>query len=338
MTTTDLLDRIAFRGAGLSRPECALAHASGLLFAPDWTGAGGVSVIAPSGAVSRILATDRGEGGAEPLRPNGIALEEGGSFLLAHLGDRVGGIYRLHPDGRTEAVVTEIDGLPMPPANFPLLDPQGRLWITVSTRKVPRADDYRPDAASGFVALHENGRTRIVADGLGYTNECALTPDGATLYVNETFARRTTAFDVAPDGSLSNPRTAAEYGPGTFPDGLALDAEGGLWITSIVSNRVIRVGSGGGQEIVLEDSDPAHLADVEQAFAEHRMGRPHLDQARSRRLRNISNLAFGGEGLRTAFLGCLLGDSVAAFDAPVAGLPPAHWQAGLGPLERYLDE
>jgi hypothetical protein len=55
------------------------------------------------------------------------------------------------------------------------------------------------------------------------------------------------------------------------------------------------------------------------------MGRPHLDHAAGRVLRNISSLAFGGPGLRTAYLGCLLGDMIASFDAPVAGYPPAHW-------------
>jgi hypothetical protein len=55
------------------------------------------------------------------------------------------------------------------------------------------------------------------------------------------------------------------------------------------------------------------------------MGRPHLDQVVSRRLRNISSLAFGGADLRTGYLGCLLGDSIATFRSPVAGFPPAHW-------------
>lgn len=324
---------LSTHGAGLSRPECVLAHASGLLLAPDWTGAGGIAAIAPSGRVTRILA----RGWPEPLRPNGIALEAGGAVLLAHLGDTRGGVYRLRPDGGVEAVVTEMDGLPLPPCNFPLLDARGRLWITVSTRKVPRADDYRPDASSGFILLHERGKTQIVADGLGYTNECAITPDGATMLVNETFARRTSAFDIAADGSLSNRRVLAQYGPGTFPDGLALDAEGGMWITSIVSNRVIRVAPDGAQEIVVEDSDPGHLATVERAFAAGEMGRPHLDRAMSKRLKNISNLAFGGPGLRTAYLGCLLGDAVMSFPAPVPGAAPIHWEADLGLLAACLE-
>jgi hypothetical protein len=42
-------------------------------------------------------------------------------------------------------------------------------------------------------------------------------------------------------------------------------------------------------------------------------------------LQNISSLAFGGADRRTAYLGCLLGDRLACFRAPVAGHPPPHW-------------
>ncbi|MGE0847143.1 MAG: SMP-30/gluconolactonase/LRE family protein [Flavobacteriaceae bacterium] len=316
------VDALDFVGSGLNRPECVVAHASGRLFVPDWTGNGGIAVVSPAGDVRRILVNDvKGE----PLRPNGIALEPGGTVLMAHLGAERGGLFRLHPDGRVDTVLDAVGGRPLPPCNFPLLDARGRIWLTVSTRKVPRALGYRPGEGDGFVVLVEGGSARIVADGLGYTNECALSPDGGTLFVNETFARRLSAFTVAGDGGLGGRRTVATFGRGTFPDGLAMDEDGGLWVTSIVSNRVIRVGGDGALETVIEDSDEQHLDAVEMAFAEGTMGRPHLDVARGRRLRNVSNLAFGGDGMRTAFLGCLLGDAVARFDAGIAGAKPVHW-------------
>jgi hypothetical protein len=55
------------------------------------------------------------------------------------------------------------------------------------------------------------------------------------------------------------------------------------------------------------------------------MGREHLDTVKSRKLKNLSSLAFGGRNLRTAFLGSLLGDRIAFFRAPVMGRPPVHW-------------
>jgi hypothetical protein len=88
----------------------------------------------------------------------------------------------------------------------------------------------------------------------------------------------------------------------------------------------------GRQEIVVEDADAAHLAEVEEAYLSHSLGRPHLDICHSLRLRNISSLAFGGPDLRTAYLGCLLGSTIGFFSSPVAGAPPPHWSFPLGPL------
>ena len=324
------IDELEFVGAGLNRPECVVSHESGCLFVSDWTGNGGVSVIRPDGSVKRILAKGRDR----PLRPNGIALVPGPAFLLAHLGDEDGGVWRMDPDGNVAPAIAEVDGAPMPPTNFVHRDRQGRIWASVSTRRMPRALGYRRDLGDGFVVLHDERGTRVVADGLGFANECVVHPDGDRLYVNETFGRRTSSFAIGSDGSLGTRRTIAEYGAGTFPDGLTFDAEGGVWITSIVSNRVIRVDTDGRQETVLEDCDPGHLEWVEQAYRDNAMDRPHLDTMKSRRLRNISSLAFGGEDLRTAYLGCLLGDAIARFRAPVAGYAPPHWDTDIADLIR----
>ena len=313
------LDTLGVLAGDLNRPECVLCHGSGLLFASDWSGSGGVSVIQPDGAVFRILA----RGLSAPLRPNGIALAADG-VLLAHLGAEDGGVFHLDADGHTKPVLTELDGVPLPPTNYVHVDIEHRIWVTVSTRHEPRSLAYRADVADGFIACVDEHGPRIVADGLGYTNECLVHPDGRRLFVNETFARRLTAFDIV-DGRLLNKRTVTEFGDGVFPDGMTFDEDGGIWITSIVSNRVIRVGPDGAQQTMIEDADPDHLAWVERAFRAGEMGRPHLDTVKSRRLKNISSLAFGGDDRRTGFLGCLLGESITTFRSPVAGHPPPHW-------------
>lgn len=326
------LDQIDFVGSELNRPECVLTHKSGLLFAADWTGNGGVSVIKSDESVHHILSNDT----SFEVRPNGIAVEHDGTFLLAHLGQETGGIFRLHPDGALENVLTELDGTALPPSNYIHIDTLGRIWITVSTRHVPRASAYRGDVADGFVVLLDDSGARIVADDLGYTNECLVHPDGKRLFVNETFARKLTSFDIDPKGNLSNKKTICEFGAGTFPDGMTFDTDGGIWITSIVSNRVIRVTEDGKQEILIEDVDKDHLANVEQAFGQATMGRPHLDRAHSQKLKNISSLAFGGADMKTAYLGCLLGDRIGRFQSPVSGVKPAHWEAPLTKLHSLL--
>jgi len=53
--------------------------------------------------------------------------------------------------------------------------------------------------------------------------------------------------------------------------------------------------------------------------------RKHLDNIVSKRLKNISSIAFGGDDLKTIYLGCLLGEQIASFKTDIAGLPPSHW-------------
>jgi sugar lactone lactonase YvrE len=315
---------VSFVGTGLVRPECVLATPDGTLHTADWRG--GVAVTSLRDGASALVVGTAPDGRA--LRPNGIALRTDGSWLIADLGAELGGVFVLRRDGVVDTVLTEVDGQPLPPTNYALDDDTGRVWITVSTRRVPRADAYRPDAADGFIATcdADGAGARIVADGLGYTNECAVSPDGRWLYVNETFGRRLSRMAIRAGGELGPRQTVSEFGAGDYPDGIAFDAEGHAWITSIVSNRVIRVAPDGSQTLVLEDADPEHVERAERAFAAHQLGREHLDSLGNTTLRNISSLAFGGPDLRTAFLGCLLGDSIATFRAPVAGHPPRHWR------------
>ena len=312
------LDQLMSVGAGLARPECVLCTSDGVLHVADWRG--GVTLIGPDGRQRTILA----KGDFRP-KPNGIAILPEGGWLLAHLGDADGGVYRLAPDGTLSPELLEVDCAPLPPTNYVHIDGQRRVWVTVSTRRHPRSLGYRPDCSDGFIVLAEKSGARIVAEGLGYTNECLIHPVTGRLYVNETFARRLTRYDVDSDGNLSNRTTLTDFGLGTFPDGLTFDAEGGVWITSIVSNRVVRVDAAGRQEILLEDSRPDDLADVERAYLAGEMGRPHLNRTFGRRLRNVSSAAFGGTDLKTVYLGCLLGEDIAAFRSPIAGLKPFHW-------------
>jgi sugar lactone lactonase YvrE len=313
------LNELVWYGQRLQRPECVLANLRGEIVCSNWHG--GVSFINAQGVTRSIagpISTSR------QARPNGIAALPEGAFLFADLGASEGGVFKLSRDGQITPWLLQVDGIDLPPTNFPLADRFGRIWITVSTRVQPRADDYRSTAKSGFVVLADRTGARIVADGLGYTNECAVSADGRHLYVNETFARRLSRFDIAETGALSGKTTITTFGPGTFPDGLALDVEGHAWITSIVSNRLIRVAPDGAQTLMLEDCVPEHLAWAEAAFTSGTMDRCHLDTPGGTVLQNISSLAFGGADMRTAYLGSLQGTQIASFRAPVAGVPSSH--------------
>jgi len=303
---------IAWVGEGLQRPEWVLATASGRLFAADRRG--GVMVIEPDGR-QQVL-------GTSSLVPNGIALQRDGSFLIANLSEQ-GGVWRLSPEGELSAWLTQVGELTLPRVNFVTVDSLERVWICVSATEC--GDLYPLDDATGYIIVRDAQGTRVVAQGLRYTNECRLSADGQFLYVNETFGRRLSRFRVAADAQLSHRVTLAEFDAGDFPDGMALDAEGGGWVIWVGSNRVCRVSADGQRQTVIDDSDPACVARLEAAFVARELTRPMLSAASGRRFQNITSLAFGGADMRTAYMGCLAGESLASFRSPGAGQKPAHW-------------
>jgi sugar lactone lactonase YvrE len=103
--------------------------------------------------------------------------------------------------------------------------------------------------APGIVALVTlDGSVRQVADGIAFGNGMAVTPDGSTLIVAESYGHRLTAFDIGADGSLSNRRVWADLGTGV-PDGICIDAEKAVWYADVPNRCCVRVREGG---VVLE--------------------------------------------------------------------------------------
>jgi sugar lactone lactonase YvrE len=101
------------------------------------------------------------------------------------------------------------------------VDGRGRIWVNGGT-------DFHPGEgeAPGFVVLvTPDGEVRRVAEEIAFPNGMAVTPDDSTLIVSESFGGTLTAFDIGPDGSLSNRRVWAAL-PG---DGIVLDSEGAVW-------------------------------------------------------------------------------------------------------------
>ncbi|MET0205050.1 MAG: SMP-30/gluconolactonase/LRE family protein [Casimicrobiaceae bacterium] len=302
---------ITYVGHDLHRPECVLTCASGRLYMSD--ARGGVTTIAPDGA-QRLI-------GKSDLTPNGIALCRDGSFLIANLGK--GGVWRIDAQGEARPYLTDVDGQTLPGVNFVGLDMQERIWASVSAHDT--GETYPIDARTGFIILIDKSGTRIVGDGLQYTNECRVDPTGKYLFVNETFGRRVTRFRIAADGSLHDRETYAEFFAADFPDGLTLDAEGGVWVMCVGSNRVYRVDAQRNIETVIDDSAPETVDKLEAAYQSRTLRRPDLGASKGARIANVTSLAFGGPDLRTAYLGSLKGTQLASFRSPVAGLPPLHW-------------
>jgi sugar lactone lactonase YvrE len=297
---------------GLQRPECVLTHSSGRVFVSDKRG--GITTIWPDGRQHLS--------GTSNLLPNGFAMQRDGSFLVANLGPG-GGVWRIAPDGQTSPWMTEVDGKVIDRVNFVGNDHESRVWVCISA--TDGSDKYPLRTASGSIILRDATGTRVVAEGLHYTNECRVSADGNFMYVNETFGRRLSRFRIAANGELTGRETIATFSDGDFPDGLTLDAEGGAWVVCVGSNRLCRVAPDGEKQTIIDDAVSKVAAELEAAFEAGTLDRPQLSAARGHRLSNVTSLAFGGPDLRTAYMGCLAGDTLMSFRSPVAGFAPVHW-------------
>ncbi|MCK5892622.1 SMP-30/gluconolactonase/LRE family protein [Aeromicrobium sp.] len=301
-------------GVGLDRPECVLAAPDGALYTGDWTL--GIAQVAPDGTLGRAVEVDLV---AEGFRPNGIAMTADGDFLFANMG-RAGGAWRVGRHGPARPLTSDVGGAPVPRTNFVLADGD-RAWVTVSSQG-QRHEHFTAEEDSGQVLLVREGRTTVAAEGLNWTNEVRLSPDGRHLFVNETFACRTTRYDVAEDGSLSGPERVV-YPADTFPDGMAFDSEGALWIACVITNRLLRLAPDLTWTMLLEDADPDAAALV-ASHAEGRLTWPEISASRGSRLANLSSIAFGGPDLTTIYLGGLGADRIHVLSSPVAGAPMEH--------------
>ncbi|RJF87378.1 SMP-30/gluconolactonase/LRE family protein [Oleomonas cavernae] len=326
-------DQVSFVGTALQRPECVLAEKSGDLWVAD--ARGGVVHIAPSGE-QRLIA-HQAEVERSPTEglearlasgtlPNGLAFDAHGDILIANFGtDRLEVMSR--KDGTTRVLLDLIDGKPIGKVNFVLPDTRGRLWITVSTRVNPWMDALRPDLADGYIILMDNQGARIVADGLAFTNEIRFDRQEEFLYVVETMGNHITRFKAHEDGTLSNREVFGPpaLGPGA-PDGIAFDAYGNLWVTMIMADRLLAITPEGDLLELLDDGNPAATAQIERTASG---GRPNFGQmleAKGTLAPWMASITFGGEDLKTVYLGSLLGTSLAVFRSPVAGLPMLHWK------------
>ena len=140
-------------------------------------------------------------------------------------------VRRQEPDG---SLVTHAEQR----ANEIVVDGRGNVYLNGADFDFRGGEAPKP----GYIKLvTPDGELRQVADDIQFPNGMVVTPDNRTLIISESFAGQLTAFDIDPDGGLSNRRVFAD---GLGPDGICLDAEGAVW-ASTGGNSVVRVAEGG---------------------------------------------------------------------------------------------
>jgi len=145
-------------------------------------------------------------------------------------------------DGERVAMVADLSARAGGPCNDLLVDTAGRAYVGNFGFDLYAQAEPQPTTLQ---RVDPDGSVSAVADGLWFPNGMALSPDGRTMVVAETWGHRLTAFDVDARGDLSGRRVFAEL-PGGFPDGLCMDAEGAIWVADARGHDVLRVVEGRG--------------------------------------------------------------------------------------------
>lgn len=184
-------------------------------------------------------------------QPSGLGWLPNGDLLVTSMLDR----RLMRWDGTNLTVHADLNGHFTWHANDLLVDTAGRAYIGNF------GFDYEifleehgveglfadPDSLGTVLCrVDPDGTVSVASPDMIFPNGMVITPDGRTMIVAETLALRLTAFDIEPDGSLSNRRVWADLSAEmAAPDGICLDAEGAVWIATALSPRLLRVGEGG---------------------------------------------------------------------------------------------
>lgn len=168
-----------------------------------------------------------------PGRPAGLGFMPDGRVLLATALDQK--LWWVSAGGDL-TLAADLGDLAQGPLNDMVVDGRGRAYVGDVGFDMARGETPRPGRVILFTAA---AGARVVADDVMFPNGCAVSQDGARYVVAETFANRVTEFAVAADATLTDRRVLAELdGP---PDGLCLDADGGVWVAQPLSGRYLHL-------------------------------------------------------------------------------------------------
>jgi sugar lactone lactonase YvrE len=112
-------------------------------------------------------------------------------------------------------------------------------------------------ATANLIVIAPDGAVSVAAADMHFPNGSVITPDGKTLIVGETLGGVLTAFDIATEGVLANRRVWASTSP-RVPDGIALDAEGRVWIANPIAPECALIAEGGEVVEVIDTGQPCY--------------------------------------------------------------------------------
>lgn len=278
-----MLDRLETIATGLDHPEGVAWGIDGRIYAGGE--AGQVYAIDPDGTVVEL--------GSSGGFMYGVTLDGDGNVFACDFGRAQ--VARVTPGGDVTTCSAGTSAHPLRVPNFSTFDDAGRLYVT---------DSGTWGADDGLVfRIDPDGATEVWSEAVaGFPNGSCLTADGGALLVVESSRRRIVRVPIAPDGSAGDPDPVVDL-PGSQPDGIAIAADGTMFVGCYRPDRVWRIPPGGPPEILLDDPDGVSL-------------------------NQPANVAFVGPNLDRLAISSLGGWSIVALDVDTAGLPLRYPKLG----------
>ncbi|MDP2981807.1 MAG: SMP-30/gluconolactonase/LRE family protein [Candidatus Latescibacter sp.] len=213
---------------------------------------------------------EKGFTAGSPEKSNTIRMEKNGTFTIISRNMQTNGIMPLgngnlavcdmfghrviemNPDGRIlRTLADKYNGVRFDGPNDLVIDAKGGIYIT-DPQFTPGLDKTQP-GKSVFYRKPDGEVIRVVAPGeFGQENGILLSPDGKTCFINNTrnmpVGNYVMAFDVNPDGALSNgrpfaklfvpPEVRAKEDNASGADGMKIDVEGNLYVCTLMGLQI----------------------------------------------------------------------------------------------------
>ena len=201
-------------------------------------------------------------------RPSGLGFGPDGALLIVSTAAR----QILRYDGESLRVAADLGDLAPADLGDMVIDGRGRAYVGSQARQ-----------GGVIIRVDPDGSARVVAGDLEFPNGMAILPDGATFVVAESTARRLSAYTLD-DGILTGRRVFADGLSGP-PDGVAVDANGGVWTALTLAHEFARITDGGtvthrigiGERIAIacaldDDQRTLFLVSTTEAYPERLIG------------------------------------------------------------------
>jgi gluconolactonase len=289
---------------GLEFPEGPVVLADGSFLVVE-IHRGTLTRVPPGGGTPEVVAELGGGPNGAAIGPDGAAyVVNNGGFVWSEFGgmtipfdletmsneppDFTGGwVDRVDlATGEHSVLYRECDGLDFRGPNDIVFDTTGGFWFTDFGKTRPRD----ADRGSLYYAQADGPSIAVAARGLYGPNGVGLSPDGMRVYVSESFSGRLLAWDLTGPGQVHSPMaTVVEATKGHF-DSLAVEADGAIVVAAIGQGLCVVQADGSGHEYVAMPD------------------------------RFTTNVAFGGDDRRTAFVTLSGSGRLVAVDWPRPGL------------------